>query len=338
MKKSKDLLGLPLIRIADAKELGTIGGFVINPQQKSVDFLLLEKVEGEDLKGIPFGMIEGMGDFAVTVADDNHLINIMKVGLIRDLLEKKVELVGSKLISRKGMYLGEITECAIHEENGQILVLFFIDRAGEEASIQAEDILTIGERVVIMKDALVEEESPWREVTKEEKEDVIKALYEEEVVDEEEEQEELEEEEVIEEEVEEQVKERVEAFGDTRREAQEVFDLEESKAPKEEVTREEVTREAEKGAKEEKPSMETEQPEVSSLETTTKIDRPSDPALSIIERKRKELVGKRLMKDIKTEDGQMVARADTVITDAIYDKVQGLGYEVFIELATSVKD
>lgn len=354
MKKSKDLLGLPLIRIADAKELGIIGGFVINPQQQSVDFLLLEQVEGEDLKGIPFGMIEGMGDFAVTVADDNQLINIMKVGLLKELIERKIQILGSKLISRKGMYLGEITECSIHEENGRILGLFYKSKEGEETSIQAEDILTIGEKVVIIKDTPKEEPRPEREVPREEKKDVVEELYLEEEKDQEEEKV-LEEEEKIQEvvveeerEIEEQVEEKegkeerikenlnkvIDGTEDTKEKVQEILRERGADVKEERV----IIDKEEDSKKEESPAMDLKKPQETKRETTPRVEKPSDPARSIIERKRKELVGKTLIKDIKTDDGKMVARADTVITDEIYDKVQTMGYEVFIELATSVKD
>lgn len=286
--KSKELLGLPLISIADAREVGTIGGLVINPQQKSVDLLLLEKKEGEDLQGIPFCLIEGVGDFAVTVTDSNLIINIMKIGLLKDLVEKEIRLVGSRLITNKGKYLGQVTECSLNAENGMLTELFYQEEEGEgELSIQAQEIVTIGQDVVIVsasKSSSTSKPQPkGRQFSSKERQEILQAL-----------------------------------------------------TPSKEKEK------PEKKEEEVPPPPVKEKPKKEYLEREKPISSPqeeiSDPAQSIIERKRDELVGKTLIKDIKTEEGQIIARADTVITHDIYNQIQGLGYEVFIEMATSVKD
>lgn len=302
MIKSKDLLGLPLISIADAKEVGAIGGFIFNPEQKSVDFLLLEKKEGEDIKGIPYGMIEGVGDFAVTVTDSNLIINIMKVGLLKKLVEKEIRLMGSRLITNKGKYLGQVTEYSIDTETGVLGKLFYAEQTGKEESIEAQEIITIGQDVVIVSTPSTETRKKTREISSGEREEILRALS-------------------------------------PQRERKE-----EVKVEKEEKEKKEEKRETGQIVEEKTPPapVEEEAQESKEKERVVPVSPPkeetSDPAKSIIERKRNELVGKTLIKDIKTDEGRVIARADTVITNDIYNQIQELGYEVFIEMATSVKD
>lgn len=55
MKTSAQIIGLPIISIADGGQIGTVKLLIINPEKGSVDFLTIEQEDvAFGLKAIPF--------------------------------------------------------------------------------------------------------------------------------------------------------------------------------------------------------------------------------------------------------------------------------------------
>ncbi len=55
MKASAQIIGLPIISIADGMQIGAVKSFVINPDKGSIDFLTVEQEDVQlSLKAIPF--------------------------------------------------------------------------------------------------------------------------------------------------------------------------------------------------------------------------------------------------------------------------------------------
>ena len=76
MKKSKEIIGAPVISISEGIQIGSVKGLVVNPQQKNVEFLLLDELqEGKELKGLSFRSAEG-NEFAVTVQNSNVIVDL----------------------------------------------------------------------------------------------------------------------------------------------------------------------------------------------------------------------------------------------------------------------
>ncbi len=277
--RSKDLIGLPLISIATADELGTVGEIVVNPGQKVVEFLLLERKENDEYTGIPFSQIKGIGDYAVTVKNKNVMIDVMKVGLLKEMIERDINLIGARIISDQGKLLGQVTEYSLELESGKLKDLYFENQDKKEATIEADSVVTIGKERIIVS----EQE---KEVT---------------------------------------VQKKTQPSSNIKTEKEEIQEkMQEKKLNKEQDT----TR------KKEKKEADAEGGGV--LGASKKEE--EDPAKAIISRKKQELLGKTLLKDIKTGDGRIVARKNEKITEELYSRVENLGYEVFIELATSVKE
>lgn len=280
MKKSKEIIGSPVISIADGVQIGTIKGLIVNPQQKSVEFLLLdEKSGGPELKGIPFRSAEAVGDFAVTIEDKGVLIDMMKVGILQELIETGVDVIGTKVITKKGKYLGDVSEYAVDTVTGKFAEFYYMSEGKAEKTIMVENVITIGKEVLVVGEEAgvvtenIGENQSGSEKMKENFRSQDKELS---------------------------GKENISAAGTT----------EQGESPGGNV----------------KTSF------------TSEMKSSLDPAGIFVQRQRQSLIGKTLIKDIKLDSGEIIARENTVVTEELFNKIYEIGAQKLMELAVSVKE
>ncbi|WP_374723851.1 PRC-barrel domain-containing protein [Calidifontibacillus erzurumensis] len=152
MKKSNQILGLPIISISDGSEVGAVKSLVVNPDKGSVDFIIIEKEDWQvSVKAIPFKKIVGIGEYAVTVESDNAVIDLNEIPIANQLVNKKIKINGSKVMTRKGELLGEVIEYFIDEDNGQILGAA-LSVANREVIIASSSVITYGKEIIIVKE------------------------------------------------------------------------------------------------------------------------------------------------------------------------------------------
>lgn len=280
MKKSKEIIGSPVISIADGVQIGTIKGLIVNPQQKSVEFLLLdEKSDGPELKGIPFRSAEAVGEFAVTIEDKGVLIDMMKVGILQELIETGVDVIGTKVITKKGKYLGDVNEYAVDTVTGKFAEFYYMSEGKAEKTIMVENVITIGKEVLVVGEEAgvvtenIGENQSGSEKMKENFRSQDKELS---------------------------GKENISAAGTT----------EQGESPGGNV----------------KTSF------------TSEMKSSLDPAGIFVQRQRQSLIGKTLIKDIKLDSGEIIARENTVVTEELFNKIYEIGAQKLMELAVSVKE
>jgi uncharacterized protein YrrD len=280
MKKSKEIIGSPVISIADGVQIGTIKGLIVNPQQKSVELLLLdEKSGGPELRGIPFRSAEAVGEFAVTIEDKGVLIDMMKVGILQELIETGVDVIGTKVITKKGKYLGDVNEYAVDTVTGKFAEFYYMSEGKAEKTIMVENVITIGKEVLVVGEEAgvvtenIGENQSGSEKMKENFRSQDKELS---------------------------GKENISAAGTT----------EQGESPGGNV----------------KTSF------------TSEMKSSLDPAGIFVQRQRQSLIGKTLIKDIKLDSGEIIARENTVVTEELFNKIYEIGAQKLMELAVSVKE
>jgi uncharacterized protein YrrD len=156
MKKSKELLDLPIISISEGHQIGKVKGLIINPNKFSVDFLTVEQEDWQvSVKAVPYKKIVGIGEFAVMVEQDNSVIDLNDIPFLNELLNKNIHLNGSPVLTRKGELSGEISEFFFSKENGQLENLL-IHSDNKELFFPIESVISLGEEYVIINDSLIE--------------------------------------------------------------------------------------------------------------------------------------------------------------------------------------
>lgn len=152
MKKSSQILGLPIISIADGSEVGNVKSLVINPDKGSIDFLTIEKEEWQvSVKAIPYKKVVGIGEYAATIETDSAIIDLNEIPIANQLVNKKIKIIGSKVMTRKGEMLGDVHEYYVDEDNGTILGTS-INVSGREVTLAANSVITYGRDIIIVKE------------------------------------------------------------------------------------------------------------------------------------------------------------------------------------------
>jgi uncharacterized protein YrrD len=152
MKKSTEILSLPIISIADGVEIGSVKSLVVNPEKGSVDFLTIEHEDWQvSVKAIPFKKVIGIGEYAVTVENGNAVIDLNEIPIANALVNKKIRINDTKVMSRKGQLIGEAKEYFVDDETGYIIGIL-VGMKESEKVLSSEQILTYGKDILIVKE------------------------------------------------------------------------------------------------------------------------------------------------------------------------------------------
>lgn len=155
MKKSQEILGLPVFSIVDGRKLGQVKDLVINPEEAKVDFILVSN--GSWYVGarvLPFKAVMGVGEHAVTTESENLLATINETSSANSLLQRNIEVKGNRVLTNKGNLIGVVSEYEIDENTGKLVRLEYktaLDESKIEI-VEAENVLTYGADVIVIKE------------------------------------------------------------------------------------------------------------------------------------------------------------------------------------------
>lgn len=151
MMQSCEIKGLTVFSIADGKEIGKVKDLLINADKKAVDYLVIEIPNwyfGAHV--IAFNMIEGIGKDAVVIESDNIVKELNQEPASIQLVEKGIKLLGNRVLTKKGMIIGRISEYFVDIETGQITGCELMDNNNN-----IQGIIPTGIAITFGKDALV---------------------------------------------------------------------------------------------------------------------------------------------------------------------------------------
>lgn len=153
MKKSVEILGLPIISLSEGKELGNSRFLVINPEQGEVAALVVDDEKWyKGPKLLPFSAVIAIGEYAITINSSSDILPIAEAADMEKLLDNNIKVIGTKVITKSGRIQGKITEIII-DDNGAISTCELEDAAGEKVELPASRVFTYGKDVTIISDS-----------------------------------------------------------------------------------------------------------------------------------------------------------------------------------------
>lgn len=153
MKKTEQILGLPVIAISSGSELGTVTGIAVNPEQGSIECLLLdrEKWYGE-MRALPYSAILGIGEFAVTIQNSDDVFPVSAKSELVSVMEKEVQVLKAGVLTRTGKYVGTVSEYIIDEQSGHIGGCQVVAEDGNEFIVPGDKVVTYGSKFLVIED------------------------------------------------------------------------------------------------------------------------------------------------------------------------------------------
>ncbi|MGI5911920.1 MAG: PRC-barrel domain-containing protein [Syntrophomonadaceae bacterium] len=155
MKKSQEIIGLPVFSIMDEKKIGQVKDLVINPEEGKIDFILVSNGSWYiGARVLPYKAVMGIGEHAVTTESENLMSNINDTANANSLLQRNIELKGSRVLTNKGNLIGVISEYEIDEDSGKITRLEYKTAQDESINdiIEAGNVLTYGTDVIVIRE------------------------------------------------------------------------------------------------------------------------------------------------------------------------------------------
>ena len=152
MKKSVDILGLPVISITEGKECGKVKSLVINASTGSVAALAVD--DGKWYLGaklLPFSAVTAIGEYAVTIENSGSVALYSQTPEWEKLLTAEINVIGTKVLTKTGRILGKVNEIIV-DLAGTIVECEIESINGEISNLSAQRVLTFGKEVLIVSD------------------------------------------------------------------------------------------------------------------------------------------------------------------------------------------
>lgn len=152
MNKSVEILKLPVISIFEVTDLGFVKGFIINPAKKTVMALLIEDAKWYmGAKALLYTDITAIGENVVTIEHAEVVKFVPESAELQQFLASEVNIIGTKVLTKKGKFKGKVTEIQIAED-GRIVACEVEDEKGDMQVVPVEKILTFAKEVTIIEE------------------------------------------------------------------------------------------------------------------------------------------------------------------------------------------
>lgn len=157
MRQSQQLIGMPIISIMDGKEIGKVKSLLVNPESGKVEFLVIHNERWTlGVKVLPFRQVQGLGDYAVMTESESAVIDLSEDTLANELKTKGVSIIGNRVITAAGQFLGEVVEYYVNAESGKVEGCVIEKESNDQQVLNAEFIITMGKEILIVKKESVE--------------------------------------------------------------------------------------------------------------------------------------------------------------------------------------
>lgn len=158
MKKSSELLGLPVVSITDGAEIGRVKEIILNPVKAEIMGLVVQDdCWWREARVVSFALIYGLGEYAATIENTSALAPLSSMPDYESLLQKKVHAKGSQLITRSGRLIGTVTEYYVDTKTGKLEGYELqpspeISTSSKILRLPSSCVLTLGKNIVVVSE------------------------------------------------------------------------------------------------------------------------------------------------------------------------------------------
>ena len=150
MKKSVEILGLPVISITEGRELGMSKTLLIDAKNGIVAAITIEDEDWyRGVKLIPYESVIAIGDDAVTVTNSENILKLDDAGDYENLLDENIRVIGTKAITKSGTIQGNISELFIGDD-GKIEKCEITAPDGTTTEVTCDQISIFGKQVTVI--------------------------------------------------------------------------------------------------------------------------------------------------------------------------------------------
>jgi sporulation protein YlmC with PRC-barrel domain len=147
--------GLPVITMAEGKQVGKVDDLVIDPERKAVSWLRLHSggMLGGERLWVSTEAVHGVGADAVTINAEADARAPADAPEALALVKAKRGIIGSKVMTENGERVGEVCDYEFDPDTFALTSLSVppgMNVVGEILTIAGDKVLTIGEDVIVV--------------------------------------------------------------------------------------------------------------------------------------------------------------------------------------------
>ena len=150
MKKSIEIIGLPVISITEGRELGMSKTLLIDSKNGTIAAITIEDEDWyRGVKLLPYSSVIAIGEDAVTVTNSENILTLEDAGDYEAMMDANIKIIGTKAITKSGTIQGKVVEIYVGE-NGKIEKCEIEGRDGSLSEISSEQISIFGKQVTVI--------------------------------------------------------------------------------------------------------------------------------------------------------------------------------------------
>lgn len=161
--KIDEVFGKQVLTLREGRRIGKVSGATVSKNERRVTHLRVEPAERGSERYLPWSAVHAIGPDAVTTTSVDNLLTAPPVDDTADTLD----FIGNRqVVTENGRKLGAIRSYSINSQTGEVesYSLTEIEVLGfplsADRKIHASDVLTFGEDVVVVSDAVLETTDP----------------------------------------------------------------------------------------------------------------------------------------------------------------------------------
>lgn len=156
MKKSQQIIGLPIISISEGNEVGKVKNIVINADRGTIDYFVVDSgIQVLSTRVIPTANVLGIGEYAMTILNPEAISDISKLPDAIDMLQKNITVKDTKVLTKKGSLIGETGDIYVNVNKQCSIagVEYIADITQKKIRIiPRESVITFGKTLMVVED------------------------------------------------------------------------------------------------------------------------------------------------------------------------------------------
>ena len=150
MKKSVEIIGLPIISITEGRELGMSKSLLIDAKNGKVAAITIKDQDWyRGVKLLPYESVIAIGEDAVTITSSDSILTLEDAGDYENMLDDNIRVIGTKAITRSGTIEGCVSEIFVGD-NGKIEKCEITKKDDSKDEVTANQISIFGKQVTVI--------------------------------------------------------------------------------------------------------------------------------------------------------------------------------------------
>ena len=151
--EAKKLIGLPVAALASESKIGDVREILIDPENgRLLGFLVATGGMFSAKKALSVTDIKDWDPNGLVTESRENLVSPSEIVRIKEVLEKKIILIGMKAKTESGKSLGEVEDLLVDSETQSVAKYYLRDLLGHTRILTPDKVIKIEKEIIFVDD------------------------------------------------------------------------------------------------------------------------------------------------------------------------------------------